>query len=110
MGRWSGQASTQTEPFLSSTGTLRISWEARAATPGSTTSGGAGSGEPATLAIAVHSDVSGRELAVPVNHRGPGRGVAYVNEDPRPFYLVIDAKNVEWSVDVAEGVPATRAR
>jgi hypothetical protein len=115
VGHWSGRASTQTDPFLSDTGTLRILWEARPVTGSSGSSGSTGSAgtsaslERGILRIAVHSDVSGRELAVAVDHQGPGRDVAYVNEDPRSFYLVIDAKNLEWSVEVAEGVPATKS-
>jgi hypothetical protein len=43
-----------------------------------------------------------------VEHRGPGRDVAYVNEDPREFFLVIESTGLEWSVEVAEGIPATK--
>jgi hypothetical protein len=99
LGAWSGRALLQTDPFLSNTGLLRVTWQAR---PASASDSG-------TLRISLHSDVSGRRLAVVVEHRGAGGDVAYVNEDPRAFFLVIEATGLEWSVDVAEGVAATRS-
>ena len=95
-GTWTGHAGTQTDPFISDTGLLRITWEARGASP------------DATFRITVHSDVSGRPLLVAVDRHGPGRDVAYVTEDPRQFFLVIDSEGLDWSVEVAEGVAATR--
>ena len=105
---WSGSALLQTDPFISTTGLLRVTWEAR---PPSRGSGAAGSaGADATFTIVLHSDVSGRSLTPVVEQRGPGRGVKYVSEDPRSFFMVIDGRGVDWSVDVAEGLPATRAK
>jgi hypothetical protein len=98
VGAWSGHGLMQTDAFISDTGQLRINWDARA-------SAGA---EGGTLRIAVHSAVSGRMLALALDHRGPGSDVAYVAEDPRSFYLVIDAAGLDWRVEVAEGLPATR--
>lgn len=98
LGTWSGTALLQTEAFISDTGLLRITWEARkASTP-----------EAGTLRISVHSAVSGRLLVVAVDHDGAGRDVKYVAEDPRSFFLVIESTNVDWSVEVAEGIAATR--
>jgi hypothetical protein len=99
-GRWSGRALLQTDPFISTTGLLRVTWEARATE----------SGDDAAFTIVLHSDVSGRSLVPLVDQRGPGAGVKYVSEDPRSFFLVIESRGVDWSVDVAEGLPATRAR
>lgn len=99
-GRWAGRALLQTDPFISTTGLLRVTWDARATEPAT----------DATFTIVLHSDVSGRSLTPVVDQRGPGGGVKYVSEDPRSFFLVIDGRGVEWSVDVAEGLPATRAR
>ena len=96
---WSGTAVQQTEAFISDTGELRITWEARNT-----------SASPGSLRIAVHSAVSGRLLEVVVDHRGAGRDVAYFNEDPRDFFLVIEPAAVAWSVEVAEGVAAIRQR
>jgi hypothetical protein len=99
LGSWSGTAVQQTDAFISDTGELRITWEARST-----------SGAPGSLRIAVHSAVSGRELGVVVDHRGTGKDVAYFNEDPRSFFLVIEPTSVAWLVEVAEGVAATRQR
>jgi hypothetical protein len=98
LGNWSGRALLQTDPFLSDTGLLRVTWQARGTSRSNTE----------TFRISLHSDVSGRPLAVVVDHRGPGSDVAYVNEDPRAFFLVIESTGLEWNVNVAEGVAATR--
>jgi hypothetical protein len=99
LGSWSGTALQQTGAFISDTGELRITWEARNT-----------SDMPGSIRIAVHSAVSGRQLDVVVDRRGPGRDVAYFSEDPRSFFLVIEPSAVAWSVDVAEGVAASRQR
>jgi len=39
-----------------------------------------------------------------VEHRGDGRGVAYVTEDPRLYHLVIESSGVDWSIAVEEAV------
>jgi hypothetical protein len=99
LGAWSGRAVLQTDPFLCNSGLLRVTWQARNASPS----------DPGSLRISLHSDVSGRRLAVVLDHRGAGNDVAYINEDPRAFFLVIESTGLEWSVDVAEGVAATRS-
>lgn len=97
-GAWTGRGLTQTEPFISETGFLRLTWEAHGASaPGAR-----------TFRITVHSDVSGRPLLVPVDRQGAGKDVTYVNEDPRSFFLVIESEGLDWSVMVDEGIPATR--
>jgi hypothetical protein len=91
---WSGRGDTQTDSFNIESGTWRIKWDTRsAAEPG------AGS-----FKVTVHSAVSGRPLAVAVVHKGAGHGIAYVNEDPRLFHLVIESRDLDWSVSVEEGV------
>jgi hypothetical protein len=100
VGAWSGRGLQQTDAFISDTGLLRLTWDARDATPAA-----AGA---ATFRVAVHSAVSGRLLALAVDQRGAGRSTTYVSEDPRSFYLVIESTNLEWTVDVAEGIPAFR--
>jgi len=84
----------QTDPFTGQTGAFRIRWEAQEDEPASS----------GTFRVTVHSDVSGRPLLVAVDHRGSGQDIAYVNEDPRDFYLVIEAVHVHWSVSVEEGI------
>jgi hypothetical protein len=97
-GAWTGRGLTQTEPFISTTGFLRLTWEAR----------GASAPNAGTFRLIVHSDVSGRPLLVVVDRHGPGHDVAYVTEDPRTFFLVIESENLDWSVEVAEGLPGQR--
>ena len=97
-GKWSGRAGQQTDPFISTTGVLRLTWEAQG--PASANSG--------AFRIILHSDVSGRPLLVAVDRHGPGKDVTYVTEDPRGFFLAIESEGLEWSVEVAEGIPAHR--
>jgi hypothetical protein len=101
-GQWSGRELLQTDPFISTSGLLRITWEAR------TLARVDAAGTPGTIRIVLHSDVSGRALTPVVEHRGSGSGVKYITEDPRSFFFVIESKGVEWTVDVAEGLAATR--
>jgi hypothetical protein len=97
-GKWTGRAGQQTDPFISTTGLLRITWEAH----------GASEANAKPFRIILHSDVSGRPLLVAVDRRGPGKDVTYVTEDPRSFFLVIESEGLEWSVEIAEGIPAIR--
>lgn len=90
---WSGNADYQTDSFNIGTGQWRIKWEARnqpAASGGS-------------FRIDVHSSVSGRFVMTSVNHQGAGQGVAYVAEDPREFFLVVQSTGVNWKVAVEQG-------
>jgi hypothetical protein len=96
LGSWSGRGLVQTGPFISDTGTLRLRWEARnEARPGA-----------GTFKVTVHSDVSGRPLVVAVDQKGPGREAAYVYEDPRAFFIVVDSADLDWTLAVDEGIPA----
>jgi len=97
LGSWSSRASLQTESFICDTGMLRVRWEARSA---------GSSDDPGTLKVTLHSAVSGRPLVVAVDNRGPGQDTAYISEDPRDFFLVVEAAHLEWSVVVEEGVRA----
>jgi hypothetical protein len=96
LGSWSGHGVMQTEAFISDTGSLRVTWETRnEAVPGK-----------GVFTVALHSGVSGRPLLEAVSHQGIGHDVAYVTEDPREFFLVIESANLDWSVSVDEGFPA----
>jgi hypothetical protein len=97
LASWSGQGSVQTESFIGDTGMLRLRWDAK--NTGAPTEG--------LLKITLHSAVSGRPLAVALEHEGTGRDIAYVSEDPRVFYLVVESADLEWSVAVDEGMAAT---
>ena len=98
-GSWSGHASMQTEPIISDTGSLRLRWE-------TTNEAASGTG---TFRVTVHSDVSGRPLVLAVDARGVGHDIAYVSEDPRPFFLAVESANLDWTVAADEGIAATRA-
>jgi hypothetical protein len=91
---WSGHANYQTDSFNIETGQWRIKWEARSAQ----------SAEAPNFRVTVHSSISGRFVTVAVDQQGAGAGVAYVSEDPREFFLVVDSSGVEWKVEVEEGV------
>jgi hypothetical protein len=95
LGKWSGHNLMQTEAFISDSGSLRIIWETK-----NETAPGKG-----VFTVTLHSGVSGRPLLEAVSHQGAGHDVAYVNEDPREFFLVIDAANVDWTVEVSEAFP-----
>jgi hypothetical protein len=99
LGSWSGRGPVQTEPFISDTGSLRLRWETR-----NESAAGAG-----IFRVTVHSDVSGRPLVLAVDVRGVGHDVAYVNEDPRPFFLAVESSNLDWILAADEGVAATTA-
>jgi hypothetical protein len=89
---WSGHGDMQTESFNIESGQWRIKWATSNENPP-----GLGS-----FRVTVHSAVSGRPLVVAVEHRGTGRGIAYVNEDPRLYHLVVESKGVDWSVAVED--------
>jgi hypothetical protein len=90
----------QTEPFISTTGSLRLRWEtANEPAPGT-----------GTFRVTVHSDVSGRPLVVAVDTRGAGHDTSYITEDPRPFFLAVEAANIEWTLAADEGIAATAPR
>jgi hypothetical protein len=98
VGTWGGRAGLQTESFISDTGLFRIRWKSE---PG-------GAGASAHLKIVLHSAVSGRSLVRVLEHRGAGAGEGSVTEDPREFFLAIDAEQTAWTVTLDEGVRAMR--
>ncbi len=93
VGTWEGHGNVQTESFTSETGSFRFTWEARS--EGS---------PPCMLRIMLHSAVSGRPLVLAVEHVGDGKDSIYVSEDPREFYVVIEAERVAWTLKVEEGI------
>jgi len=96
VGNWSGRGDTQTDSFNIEAGQWRIRWQT------------SNEDEPGAgrFRLTVHSAVSGRPLKVAVDHRGVGRDVAYVNDDPRLYHLVIESSGVDWHVKVEEAVVA----
>jgi hypothetical protein len=93
IGTWSGRGDAQTESFDIGYEPCRLRWQAR-----NESLPGAG-----VLRVTLHSAVSGRDLALLVDHRGTGQDTAYIRVDPHYSYLVIESKNLDWSVTVEEG-------
>jgi hypothetical protein len=96
VGTWSGRGNSQTGSFSVETGALRLQWEAR----------NDGATAPGTFRVHLHSAISGRPLQTVVDHKGPGRDTAFLSDDPRVSYLVIES-NLDWSVTLEEAMPAT---
>lgn len=96
IGTWTGHGNSQTEPFDIESGQWRIKWETTHEQPA----------EEGTFNVSVHSTVSGRPLGETVERHGANRGIAYVTEDPRQFYLVIESGGLDWTATVEEGVAA----
>lgn len=91
---WSGSGDKQLDSFTSDTGALRIVWETRRQ---------ADATGPGSLKIIVHSAISGRPLAAAVvDQQGEGKGTAYVSEEPRVFFAVVIAQDVEWTLTISE--------
>jgi hypothetical protein len=94
INRWSGRGDQRLDSFNSS-GALRIEWEAKPIA-------GAASG---ALSMIPHSAISGRPLgAAVVDHRGEGKGVAYISEEPRTFFMDVMSSGLEWTITVSERV------
>lgn len=95
LGSFSGRGS-QTIGIVSESGHLRVTWETRHEQP-------PGSG---TFRLALHSGVSGRPIALITDQRGEVRGTREVTDDPRPYNLMVDSENIEWTFTVEEIVSA----
>ena len=91
LGSWQGRGS-QTIGVVSESGRLRIIWETRnERSPGS-----------GTFKLALHSAVSGRPIQLIADVRGERQGSADVTEHPRPYNLMVDSANLDWSFSVEE--------
>ena len=95
VGTYSGHGNEQSASFTSDNGAMRILWEAKPTGPGSSSG---------TLRITIHSAISGRPLLVAVDHKGPGKGTAFVGEDPRVFFAEVDSQDLDWSFTVQERI------
>lgn len=91
----SGSGTVQTESFQIDTGQWRIKWSASTAADAD-----AGAAE---FRVGVHSAVSGRLMSVAVDAHEAGEGIAYVAEEPRPFFLSIESSGLHWTVQIEEG-------
>lgn len=64
-----------------------------------------GNGPPAApFTLTMHSAISGRPLQVMVEQHGPGEGVAYLTEDPRVFFVVVESADIDWTFAVEEPI------
>ena len=93
VGEWAGRGREQTESFESNSGSFRVRWQTNNETP----PGG-------RFQLTLHSSISGRPLQVVVDQAGTRKDVAYVQEDPRVFFVVVDSTNVDWSFTIEEAV------
>jgi hypothetical protein len=50
----------------------------------------------------VHSADSGRVLATPLEQETVGSGEIKIVEEPRQFYLMVEATGIDWQVRVEE--------
>lgn len=94
LGSWTGHGKLQTESFTGETGSLRIRWTTKNETPG----------KRGRLTVEIHSAISGRPLETVVEHDGVGQGEAFMAEDPRIFFAVVDSADIDWTLDIDEGV------
>ena len=92
-GSWQGRGN-MTIGFGSESGRFQVRWETRNEDLPAT----------GTFRLTVHSAVSGRPIQVIADHRGPGSGSARVEDDPRPYNLMVESTNVDWSVSIDEEV------
>jgi len=57
--------------------------------------------------VTAHSAISGRLLQEAVDHRGTGSGVAFINQDPHVFYLLVESDHLDWTLSAEEAVAGT---
>ena len=91
---WTGRGNAQLDSFSIESWDWRIRWETKNESP-------AGSG---ALRVESHSADSGRLMAVPVDVHGAGHDAASVSDLPHRYYLVVDSRNVDWSLTVEEAL------
>jgi hypothetical protein len=94
LGSWEGSGDKQTESFPGDTGAFRIRWTTK-------NEKAPGSGH---FTLTFHSAISGRPLMTAVEQNGNGDGTAYVTEDPRIFFAVVESTGLDWQFTVEEGV------
>ena len=99
LGTFSGRGD-QTIGVVSESGWLRVTWETRNEAPPGT----------GTFRLALHSGVSGRPIELITDERGPGKGTHEVTDDPRPYNLMVESANLDWSFSVEEIVAAPSRR
>ena len=91
LGTWSGGGNRQTDSFDVTTGALQMQWTARETTPGA-----------GRLRVSLHSAISGRPLQTVLDVRGSGASEVYFEDEPRVSYLVVEAADVNWRVELLQ--------
>lgn len=82
----------QTESWPSDTGAMRIRWNTTHAATGG------------KFQLTIHSAISGRPMETVVDQVGDGEGTAFFSDDPRVFFAVVDATQLEWTFTIEEPV------
>jgi hypothetical protein len=95
-GGWSGGGNVRTDPFRGDTGSLRLTW---------TTTHHASEASDGWMTVSLHDASDGRRIIDAIDSRRADRGTAFVSTGPQMFYLVVDARDVDWAVTVDESVP-----
>jgi len=72
----------------------RVKWKTDKQTPGAT----------GKFVLTLNSTVSGRPLNQIADHDGPGEGINYISDDSRPYYLVVDSRDLDWTVTVEQSI------
>jgi hypothetical protein len=94
LGTWSGRGDRQSDSFDVVTGAMRLRWQ---------TSGGPDAAQ-GRFRVSLYSAISGRPLQVIVDRAGPGTDTAYVEDEPRVSYLVIESDRLDWTAALEEAV------
>lgn len=94
VGSWSGRGDGQTTTFFMERHEWRLNWEAKSAR----------GDDESRLTVRAHSGDSGRILDVPLDGVQPGAGSVQMVQEPRVFYLSIEAGDLEWSLSADERI------
>jgi hypothetical protein len=94
LGTWSGDGDRQSDSFDVVTGAMRLRWH---------TAGGSDAAQ-GRFRVSLYSAISGRPLQVIVDRKGPGADTAYVEDEPRVSYLVIESDRLDWTATLEEAV------
>jgi hypothetical protein len=98
LGAWTGRGDRQTDSFDVTTGALQVRWNARETTPGA-----------GRLRVSLHSAISGRPLQTVLDVRGSGADEVYFEDEPRVSYLVVEASDVDWRIELFQAAPGGTA-
>jgi hypothetical protein len=82
------------ESFPSDSGMLRISWKTDASALEA----------PRGFRVILHSAISGRPIVVAVDEKAAGSVTAFVGDEPRMYFVSIEAQGLDWSLTVEERI------